>query len=778
MPLLTNAAFVAALGEARVDLTRARWTERLLDNAHGTLVNLATDARFDVAGNNEFNSLANSYLCVGGAPRIDPAHHNVLGTALTGGRLYGLLAQLAGFLDNPVAGRSIIGRYIEAQRAIAQNLDYDNPSPAMLDALYVDGPTDSIARLALRLYKDQFVHNLTELCLRLKADWVDIGRVFFPNEILVEVSRLKFFDSDPHKGGKRVMLVEFKTAPAVRPVAPPARCCWCCCFSRGGGRRHNALDAMRFQTRRLIYKPFDLEMDYRLVGDVATVRGRVTHPGNLPAVPNDRPFVRIVDPGLPVYKILPRNHGSSLAVDGAGNVTDLHTCYGYLEFLQHTPDYARSDGIGVPVQPTDADGNLISWSKAMPGLDWVTDQPADVEAYYRAMGMYGAMGVALLFGDTHQGNCIITRRRPHLIDLEICFKDLSQGFGSTGLQDCLAKNTDRHGGEFFNQLFFRKTGAFTSGEPCKAFFLNPTGSSLNANIQTHWLRVASGAFQEAVDALRTNQADVTNWLNAADTTLVRYTVEATASYYGRRDAILGGYILAPPPAAPAPGSAAAQAGYPFSDATLTAWENGKNIVSRWLGGDEVSRLRGWINERNNQAGPRRLAWVTHSVEHNLFDLLRCDIPAFYHQVASTELLNSRGRVVQVPDWQAGWALVPPVGETWYDVAIATLDGLRDRNAAEVERRWKQQYRVDHADADDPTVDNAWAVVRVAQLAPSLQANTQLRALVRADINGFQGHFFLQTSRAAANAMIVRLLDTVNHQFCDDQKRAIENLQLT
>lgn len=451
------------------------------------------------------------------------------------------------------------------------------PTATQVDALYA---TDTLARHALQTITDQFIQVITDITSHVDADWDDIHGVFFPGWTLRSLTKLSFADSDPHKGGKSVVMLGFKAERGRFPH-----------------RRKRVL--------RLVYKPSDLTLDFFLVGDTARVRAvvpalAVPPGGSLLEIFNARiggpgfvadPAVNMQPaPVLPVYPILPRN---------GGNVT---TAYGYIKFLTHDPTPQV-----VPAQMRARRLKLPPERR-----DWIASTNDELLAYYRLFGWYCAIALNFGLADAHNGNMIVHRKKPYLIDNEISFKWPCDSLGKTGLHQVMQswgpwdKDYDRLG-----------------GDKCQLYYANPATNAVEATKGSRAAATIKAGLREAFALIVADPGGALRaWLQSPELAgaTARYTPRATRSYgeslrevYFRTNC---GFATPNPPGTPWHPTAFMRNG------AIKWWYNGLDA-----------------NHRPNYA--------MCDPQHDWADYLNCDYPAYYRVLGSRDLLNSRGAVVAV-----------------------------------------------------------------------------------------------------------------------------------
>lgn len=295
-------------------------------------------------------------------------------------------------------------------------LNWFNPAPPQgIAALFMRQPN---AQWLLETITTNFINNL-DLCLkRVRADRKAIERCFLDGQKIQQISNVTVSDSDPHKGGKQVIFLTFKTTQGETKV---------------------------------VYKPSDVEIDYRLVGKntphlVAFLNEQKStgYPqapyeslyevaDNLFASQNENAaHIEALKKGpksslaytqsyermlgllnMPTYVILPRYPGSRLKQKG--DILPIQESYGYIEYLDHGPEgptYPESISHHVYQNyHSSSPEERLQW-------DWITDQPEEVRTAYRIWGRIIAFAVVFLQTDLHISNQRFHKRKPHIIDLE------------------------------------------------------------------------------------------------------------------------------------------------------------------------------------------------------------------------------------------------------------------------------------------------------------------------------------------------------------------------
>jgi len=139
-------------------------------------------------------------------------------------------------------------------------------------------------------------------------------------------------------------------------------------------------------TLKIIYKPSDLEVDCLIMGDTTALK-RCDVDLFTPSLMEILNASDTKYP-LPTYKILPRHPGSSLKPDNKGHLP-IRDSYGYIEFLSYN---------GV--------------------LESIKNPDAICQQFYMQLGQITAVACTISLTDLHMENLIIHQHLPYLIDLE------------------------------------------------------------------------------------------------------------------------------------------------------------------------------------------------------------------------------------------------------------------------------------------------------------------------------------------------------------------------
>jgi hypothetical protein len=452
----------------------------------------------------------------------------------------------------------------------------------------------------------QFCANLGEAITRVQADQNLLNLLFFGGAGIQQLDRIELSGADSHKGGKQVLFLTFRLHGPQNPTA------------------------------RLVYKPSDVELDYRICGDTVAVATATGQPNPLGAgaslVERINRHAAAAD-RLPTYRILPCNPGSQLHEDQNGALP-IRTSYGYVEFLSSQPP-RRADGLYEDV--TDDE---VAQS------DWLCATVQEVRRFYYTWGQWIALARLFSWGDLHQENVIVHRKRPYPIDLEIsCTGPMSSlmgtqiavAFATGGLASGTAPHPrfERGGDNTANLQFdpyIRSTNALTVN---RIAFETDDGWRVPAP-ERHLVFI-TGGMRAIYQIVTANRGEFLDWIALAG---ARFTPYSTGNYT-RALAVMAGtpaYAGWEPPV---------QAEGPDADPAadhdnLLRWKEVIDPLLAPRGADGQPLPQGaWPPNRPND--------VLATLQHDYRDFANHDVPAYYHRLNSPQLLNARGQTVVVPN---------------------------------------------------------------------------------------------------------------------------------
>jgi hypothetical protein len=466
------------------------------------------------------------------------------------------------------------------------------------------------AKTLLDRVAKNFRDNVEECLKRVRGDRKAIETCFLDGGTIVKITRIDSPGSDPHKGGKRVVILTFEYRPGQEGTAQ----------------------------KRVVYKPSDVEIDYRLAGrntpalqgfleacehsrDAASypappyqslyefVDGVVLNSLNETVAevaarnrgePDSQAFIaeraRVLEMlALPSYVILPRNPGSRLpSIDSP----PIRNSYGYLEYLTHDP--APLPPFGTPLDRYVL-GRVRDEGKVDPQWDWITDRGDEARSCFRLWGRLMVIACLFLQTDLHWDNQRVRRRKPHLIDLENCLVKKAEALGDT--------------------LFFCSgTGPETQVWQVQTFE-NPAQPRELAGMS---LEVMKGIV-ECLRAMRSKRNDLATWIQRAGIgkCIVRHVVRKTEDFNRdiRRlvDTLLGEQTKA--------------ANERRDQATLFA---------EFMDRQAQIATRDW--EAQNRPADNR-CFLLETADRNGVDYQNLDVPAWYRRVDSKAILSSEGKPV-------------------------------------------------------------------------------------------------------------------------------------
>ncbi|MFZ0456162.1 MAG: DUF4135 domain-containing protein [Ignavibacteriaceae bacterium] len=464
-----------------------------------------------------------------------------------------------------------------------------NPTAADIHNLFNGVHQNTLANHAITTITTQFIQYFNKFLPDIDNDWSDLENIFFPKWNLMELRDIIATGSDTHKQGKSVVILIFFGKRKL-PAGP---------ISVGASIR-NYLTVASTKLLKLVYKPSDLTLDYLLVGDTNKVSNAYTGP--LPNIPGGSLFEIInsqilnnhLNPDAafagkpdPVLPVYP------ILPKNSGSILN---AYGYLKFLKHRPK-AESTG------PATFKVKLVN--KERPKWDWIALNNDELINYYRIFGWFCAIGLNFGIADAHNQNLIVHNRKPYLIDNEISFKWRCDAISKTGLHDVMGS-----------------PGPAKAGDRCHIYYKN--GAGLEITTGNKAALYINGGINEAIDLFQRDTGNAfTNWIGSAalGSAIARYTPQATRDYgQTLRTVFYHSFCLGQVPNPPA---------VPF----------GANFFFR-------DAIKGWYNGNESEHRPN---YVMRSSQHDWYDYLNCDYPAYYKILGDPQLnlYNASGITVQV-----------------------------------------------------------------------------------------------------------------------------------
>lgn len=452
-----------------------------------------------------------------------------------------------------------------------------------------------------------FRANIKEACGRAFADRAAIQNLFidlYPGLTLTSLKAIKSTGSDFHKGGKQVLVLTFGTFWWWGRIP------W-------------------WSDLKVVYKPTDLEIDCLLVGNSNAVNA-ATAPAqfmvnSLVEIFNNRAAANPpanFEP-LPAYRILPRSPTSNMPIGPAG--LPIRAAYGYMEYLGY-------DLTGIPIPYS----NYYLTGESDYLIYHTQDETQIVPRFYRQTGEWLALATMFAITDMHMENVRVTKYQPRLIDLEI---SLTKVFNFDVTETTMFKvtmgttlggiNGETNGqAEFLRQV--RLNGGFLQigRVPLPKKFQNRLWAMRPSErvVPVNSFLLLQG-LRNAMDVIRAGQqnGDFTAWFNRLTNTnvLVRVLPYGTTTWETVRRNVYE-----------------------------TAVENAPGAALRQT---IMQNMQLQINMDFPHYVPPGLPTFVAMVPGTpvapspaVVDLEHFDIPAFYHRIGTTDILDSAGHVLAVP----------------------------------------------------------------------------------------------------------------------------------
>lgn len=452
-----------------------------------------------------------------------------------------------------------------------------------------------------------FRANIKDACGRAFADRTAIQNLFidlYPGLTLTSLKAIKSTGSDFHKGGKQVLVLTFGTFWWWGRIP------W-------------------WSDLKVVYKPTDLEIDCLLVGNSNAVNA-VTAPtqfmvNSLVEIFNNRAAANPpanFEP-LPTYRILPRFPTSNMPIGPAG--LPIRAAYGYMEYLGY-------DLTGIPIPYSNyyltGESDYLIYQKQ--------DETQIVPRFYRQMGEWLAFATMFAITDMHMENVRVTKYQPRLIDLEI---SLTKVFNFDVTETTMFKVTmgTTLGGingvrndeaEFLRQV--RLIGGFLQigRVPLGKEFQNRLRAMRPSErvVQVNSFLLLQG-LRNAMAVIRAGQqnGDFTAWFNRLTNTnvLVRVLPYGTTDWERTRKRVYEDMVESAP-------------GRLLRPTIIQIMQSQLNLDFPNYVPPGLPKFTAMIPGTAIALGPAAT------------DLENFDIPAFYHRIGTTDILDSNGHVIVIP----------------------------------------------------------------------------------------------------------------------------------
>ena len=357
---------------------------------------------------------------------------------------------------------------------------------------------------------------------------------------------------------------------------------------------------------RVVYKPSDLEVDCLLIGNSAAVN-RLRHPAFQAASLMEILNTLIAPPlvPFPTYKIMPLFPGSSLTP--SGGKLPIRKSYGYLEFLSQDN----------PLQPQ-AKTNVI-----YPGNARLRAQIC--QQFYTLLGQLTAVSCVFSLSDLHLENLIVSDYLPYVIDLENTLSrpierlDDTEMIGPSGAIDgAIQEHTTPHVTDTSTSI-----GVNARYKPEQNRLWDYPNKLIGTAEFSHQTLDGFGRMMTAIHgSLQGGNDPFAAWftrLKQNHGAIVRIIPTGTANFQTAIEKVFS-----------PENTSDAQ-----TDATARMEAQLKRSYDSWSS-----------NAHPDQVLPRFLCLQQPYV---VPDIVNLDVPVFYHQLNTTEVLDSSGETVAVPN---------------------------------------------------------------------------------------------------------------------------------
>lgn len=498
---------------------------------------------------------------------------------------------------------------------------------------------------AVKKIADNFTTNIKTFAINILNDWDDINNCFFGGKAQL-LDKITTTGSDYHKGGKQVLILTFQL----------------------NGNK----------TDKLVYKPSDIEVDCRLVGNIQAVKKylpkKLQITKSFAELVNE--FTQSDDCPLQTYKILPRSPGSLLQKNNNGVIT-IRDSYGYIEYLKHEPGLDATEGI--------TNENRLKQAENVPlneiaDSDWITVNSDDARKYWQTTGKLLAMLIVCGCTDIHGQNFRIHKKKPQVIDLEEAFKERHKTIRDVFSNFETLDRVDDPGTREPEVREDRTLGTFVTF-PLKGqgFLLNKLVIRLPAIThkiaeRTDYIEPLIKGFIKTLYAFKkdNNNKRILDWLKQAQNMIVRHVTVATSKLASEMRFLMTNkysetsseaYVIAPPEYIqnPKPNDDNKYNDYIDFCKNIPIFPYRKDTNSRLFVDKFNTYVKSYYNQRlNRQTTDEDRAWkavprfaICHP-EHNFHDFFNLDVPSYYHRLSDAHLLNSRGMKVIPKDTWNWW----------------------------------------------------------------------------------------------------------------------------
>ncbi|HAS42661.1 MAG TPA: hypothetical protein DCS93_19430 [Microscillaceae bacterium] len=548
--------------------------------------------------------------------RID---RQVIEQAFQNENLTDLLDTYARIFDNVIHG----GLNAEIADAFAKD-NTQNTAEKVITARMVE--TNYVEQFYTRYYpflgtitrniERNVIASMTRVARRISADLSDLNKVFGGG--IQSLRLIETLDDILVKRGQQTLLLTFNTSDG---------------------------------DTKIVYKPYDIEMDALIVGDSVALGRADTH---FFAGEDEKSFYELINEVLerstriisgrahlmPTYKLLPRNYGSRRV-----SITDLTKAYGYVEFLSNEK---TKENYQNP---------LGAFSGQTYDDYFISNEPEIAERFFTILGQTAPIAHFLsLTGANHQ-NLIVYNFLPYLVEPgSLFYNPLDKDDGVTrfytlGLLE-------------FTEKFFGIEK--TSGSMPETYSRQVIETIRSKNRLWDASTNAPIFPQNFIDQIATGIDTVTktfrniifgDWLSRARRATTRYTIYSTRDYTSDYQSIL-------------------------NDKSIISATN-SDAFNAWAYARTQQRFEEWSNQltTENPDDTYGLRFLGVLPEYTYQDYANGDLPVFYHKLNTRQVVNSQGIVLTLPSQTINYIGENNVRKT-LNIIRSVVDGLTNTNRSQ------------------------------------------------------------------------------------------------
>jgi hypothetical protein len=536
-----------------------------------------------------------------------------------------LLNELAEVLDSFVA--PAVGADLKRAHQTAPGWTYRD----YFDHIILDGDTRK-HQANLKAFRTRYSitdHALTRLCNNFKSNIIEMcERVIADRQLLVafyadlynnslditSLNNIRSTGSDFHKGGKQVLILTFEITYKESQE-----------YKRG--------------KLKVVYKPSDLEIDCLIAGDSAAINRvqmgfmekSLFEIYNTGVEKYGKQLARLGE-GLDTYRILPRNFISSQAPDQYP--LPIRQAYGYIQYLNHKVFLSKKRMI--------FDLEYLEVGGKSDYLIFPDDKTksAIISRFYRKSGAFVALACSFSILDMHCENIRVMQYSPYAIDLEVSLTGEVNNVTDTDLLASDAggmnavsseENSDWDIKKVFNKASRQQEWTVKRGRQVK-YHQNRLWNIKRAGFKTP-IPLDDSALLEGFEtgmtilsACQTNN-DFDSWFKRIQNVVVRFLMAGTGELTELRDKCFVENV-----------SEGKELGMTLEKLLRVQYESGS---SRYMKPPHPSQPSPF--ERKANPYFVFLAWPQTKEDYE-----NLDIPAFYHRIGTLDIVDSRGKQLQLP----------------------------------------------------------------------------------------------------------------------------------